>query len=216
MVGKAQRSPSVQGVADSVAAYFVPVVVLAAVVTFIAWAWFSPGNRHWPTPWSMPWRCSSSPALCASGSPPPCPSWSASGGGVNRACSSRTRSARAAESRDTVFWTRPVRSPKAARVRRGARPGFDSESEVLGFAASVERTSEHPLADAIVRRPNADGVADRAIDIRVMPGQGIEGRVGGHEIVVGGAELADARGVCPRHLPSRSTRYAVKERPSWS
>ena len=73
--------------------------------------------------------------------------------------------------------------------------GMD-ENEVLRLAAAVERSSEHPLAEAIVRRAEgADGAAPVAEGFENVPGHGAVATVSGHEVAVGNPRLMDARGV---------------------
>ena len=65
-----------------------------------------------------------------------------------------------------------------------------SETDVLALAAAVERDSEHPLAEAIVRRAQEVGAAQRAaIDFENVPGHGALATVGGHRVAVGNARL---------------------------
>jgi cation transport ATPase len=87
MVAEAQRSRApIQGLADKVAAIFVPAVLAVSVITFAVWMWGgrSQGSR---TPSSMPSRSSSSPARARSVWRRPCPSWSVSDAVRRRACS---------------------------------------------------------------------------------------------------------------------------------
>jgi len=87
MVAEAQRSRApIQGLADKVAAIFVPAVLAVSVITFIVWMWLgrSQGLR---TPLSTPSRSSSSPARAPSAWRRPCPSWSASDAAPRKACS---------------------------------------------------------------------------------------------------------------------------------
>jgi Cu+-exporting ATPase len=110
MVADAQRSRApIQKVVDTVAGYFVPAVVLVAVLTFAAWAVLQPEQPAWPGRSSTRSRCSSSPARVPSASPPRCRSWSAWAAGRRRACSSGT----------PRFWRRWRRSIRSWSIRPG-------------------------------------------------------------------------------------------------
>ena len=92
MVGEAQRSRApIQSIADTVAGFFVPAVVLSAAITFFAWAWFAPRQP------ALAYALVNAIAVliiacpCALASPRPCQSWSGSGEARKRVCLSRTR-----------------------------------------------------------------------------------------------------------------------------
>lgn len=73
--------------------------------------------------------------------------------------------------------------------------GFNrTEAEVLGQAAALEQGSSHPLAQAILSRAEADGIALPAVsDIRALGGKGISGRIAGAELFLGSPQEADRR-----------------------
>jgi Cu+-exporting ATPase len=76
-----------------------------------------------------------------------------------------------------------------------AAPGFTPD-EVLDFAASVERGSEHPLAAAILARADEAGLGQRSVEgFEAVAGRGVRGRVDGREVVVGTAAFLQASGV---------------------
>ena len=87
MVADAQRSRApIQRLADQVAGWFVPAVIVVALLAFGAWALVRAGAALGVTAWSPPSACSSSPAPARSGSPRRCRSWSASGAARRPAC----------------------------------------------------------------------------------------------------------------------------------
>ncbi|WP_334143205.1 heavy metal translocating P-type ATPase [Rhabdothermincola sp.] len=91
-----------------------------------------------------------------------------------------------------------------------AAPGH-REREVIALAAAVERDSEHPLARAIVAAARAQGEPPAATDFRATTGRGVQARVKGVEIAVGGPALLGARGLAePSWL--RSTTAGWRER----
>jgi Cu+-exporting ATPase len=74
-------------------------------------------------------------------------------------------------------------------------PGTD-ERDLFAIAASVERSSEHPLAQAVVRAADARGIAaPSAVEVEALPGRGIVGRVDGRQVTIGNVELMRERGV---------------------
>jgi len=83
-------------------------------------------------------------------------------------------------------------------------PSHD-EGELLRLAASLEQGSEHPLAGAIVGAARERGLAlEEAGDFRVVPGQGVSGRVGGRRVALGNAKLLETLGVAPGDLGERA------------
>ena len=87
--------------------------------------------------------------------------------------------------------------------------GFD-ERELLGLVAAVERSSEHPLAAAIVRRAERDDVPEEAAqEFQNIPGQGAVARVDGREVAVGSRRLMESRGVDLGPLADRRRELAA-------
>jgi Cu2+-exporting ATPase len=87
--------------------------------------------------------------------------------------------------------------------------GFD-ERELLRLVAAVERSSEHPLAEAIVRRAETDGAAEEAAtEFENIPGQGAVARVDGRTVAVGNRRLMEGRGVDLGPLADRRDELAA-------
>jgi Cu+-exporting ATPase len=85
-----------------------------------------------------------------------------------------------------------------------ALPPHD-EAELLRLAASLERGSEHPLADAIVRSARERGLTlEDAKDFQVFPGQGVSGRIGDRRVALGNRKLLEVLGVSPEGLTERA------------
>ena len=85
-----------------------------------------------------------------------------------------------------------------------ALPGFE-EAEVLGLAASLERASEHPLAEAIVAGAREKGLALSDVDgFRSLTGRGVLGRIGGREVVLGNQKLFTERDIPTGDLIERA------------
>ena len=198
MVAEAQRSRApIQRLADSVAGWFVPAVVIAAAISFAAWALLGP-------PPSMAYAIINAVAVliiacpCALGLATPMSIMVAAGRGA--AMGVLFKDAEAIETMRKVdilvvdkTGTLTEGKPKLVSVESDG--GFD-EGEVLRIAASLERGSEHPSASAIV-----SGAESRSIDLaRVesfesVTGMGAHGLIEGREVAVGNQKLLESIGV---------------------
>jgi Cu+-exporting ATPase len=200
LVSEAQRSRApLQRLADRVAAYFVPAVVIVAVLTFGAWMVFGPEPR-------FAHALLASVAVliiacpCAVGLATPMSVMVAVGRGAHAGVLVRNAEALEALAKvDTLVidktGTLTEGKPRVSQVL--AVPGSSvSEGVLLQLAASVESASEHPLARAIVeaaREKHMDLAA--ATDFRATPGGGAEGLVDGHAVLVGTLKFLAERGV---------------------
>ena len=192
MVSAAQRTRApIQRLADSVAAYFVPAVLLAAVVTFIVWAMIGPQPR-------LGHALVNAVAVliiacpCALGLATPMAIMVGTGRGAGEGILIRNAEALEVMSKvDTLVidktGTLTEGKPKVTAVV--AAEGFD-EGEVLRIAASLERGSEHPLAGAILAGAKERGLAlAQATEFESTTGTGVRGRVEGRLVGVGNAAL---------------------------
>jgi Cu+-exporting ATPase len=195
MVAKAQRSRApIQGLADRVSAWFVPAVVLVAILAFAGWALFgpAPGLIHAIVA-AVSVLIIACP--CALGLATPMAIMTATGRGAQAGV--LVRDAEALErfaGVDTLIvdktGTLTEGKPKLTDVV--AVEGMD-EREMLSLAASLERASEHPLAEAIVagakeRGAQLVGVADFA----AVTGKGVKGMVGGKAVVLGNRAMMES------------------------
>jgi Cu+-exporting ATPase len=200
MVADAQRSRApIQGLADKVAAYFVPTVVLVAIVAFVAWLMLGPSP-------SLAYAVVAAVSVliiacpCALGLATPISIMVATGRGAREGV--LIRNAEALErlaSVDTLIVdkTGTLTEGKPALTDVKALAGFD-EATLLQLAGSLEKASEHPLADAIVAGAQKRGVALLAPDsFAAVVGQGITGRVGGRSVALGSARLMQSLGIDP-------------------
>ncbi|MER9433881.1 heavy metal translocating P-type ATPase [Mesorhizobium sp. M0618] len=198
LVAKAQRSRApIQGLADRVSFYFVPAVVLVAIVAFIAWAVFGPEP-------SLIFAIVSAVSVliiacpCALGLATPMSIMTATGRGAHAGV--LIKEAAALErfaSVDTLIvdktGTLTEGRPKLTDVV--AANGF-SEEELLALAAGLEKGSEHPLAEAIV-----DGAATRGVTVaeasafEAVTGKGVSGSVSGKTVALGNTEMMADLGV---------------------
>lgn len=193
MVGEAQRSRApIQKLADRVAGYFVPAVVVAAVLTFIVWAIFGPQPR-------MAHGIVNAVAVliiacpCALGLATPMSIMVATGKGA--AFGVLFKNAEAIEVMRKVTTlvvdktgTLTEGKPKVVAVVSAGGP----EVSLVKLAASLEQGSEHPLAAAIVEGAKTRGIALVSVaDFASMTGKGVTGTIDGQRVALGNAKLMD-------------------------
>jgi len=192
MVAKAQRSRApIQGLADRVSYYFVPAVVLVAIVAFVVWAVFGPEP-------SMIFAIVSAVSVliiacpCALGLATPMSIMTATGRGAQAGVLIKD-----AEALERFAHVDTLIVDKTGTLTEGrpkltdvvATEGF-SETDILSLAASLERGSEHPLAEAIVEGAEARGSSiSAAADFEAVTGKGVSGTVSGRRIALGNAAM---------------------------
>ncbi len=207
MVAEAQRSRApIQKLADTVAGYFVPAVVIASILTFIVWA-------IWGPPPSMSYALINAIAVliiacpCALGLATPISIMVATGRGAGMGV--LFKNAEAVElmrAVDTLVvdktGTLTVGKPEVVAVL--CADGWD-EVSVLRLAASLERASEHPLSAAIVAHAENQGIELTGVsDFRSVTGKGVAGIVDGYVTAIGNAALLSDRNVDPGDLAQRA------------
>ncbi|HEU4407773.1 MAG TPA: copper-translocating P-type ATPase [Polyangiaceae bacterium] len=206
MVGEAQRTRApIQRLADLVAAYFVPAVLVVAAGTFVAWAALGPEPR-------LAYALVNAVAVliiacpCALGLATPMAIMVGTGRGATVGV--LVKSAEALETMEKVdvlvvdkTGTLTEGKPRVDTVLPGASLG---ELELLRFAASLEVGSEHPLAAAIVSAAAERGVnVEKASGFASLTGRGVEGDVGGRKVALGNERLLRERGWDPGELLAR-------------
>ncbi|MBP0441497.1 heavy metal translocating P-type ATPase [Tianweitania sediminis] len=207
MVAKAQRSRApIQGLADRVSFYFVPTVVLVAILAFVAWAIFGPAP-------SMVFAIVSAVSVliiacpCALGLATPMSIMTATGRGAQAGVLIKDAEALERFARvDTLIVdkTGTLTEGKPQLTDVVAAQGF-GEDELLGLAASLERGSEHPLAEAIV-----DGARERgaslsvATDFEAVTGKGVSGKVSGRSVALGNPAMMEGHGIIVGTLKARA------------
>jgi Cu+-exporting ATPase len=207
MVSEAQRSRApIQRLADRVASYFVPAVILSAVITFIVWYFAGPQPRF-------------SHALvnavavlivacpCALGLATPMAIMVGTGRGARAGILIRN-----AEALETFGKVDTLIIDKTGTLTEGKptlsavipQPGID-ENDLLQLVASLERSSEHPLAAAIVMGANAKKLSlTEVAGFSSETGKGVKGTVAGKQVAVGNAELFRDLSVDPGPLLERA------------
>jgi Cu+-exporting ATPase len=201
LVSEAQRSRApMQRLADKVSGYFVPAVVVAAILAFFGWALFGPEPR-------LAHGLVAAVAVliiacpCALGLATPMSIMVAVGRGAQAGV--LVRNAEALETLakvDTLVvdktGTLTAGKPQVIQTRTAPSSGL-SEAEMLRLAASLERASEHPLAVAIVTSAKDKGIViEEPEDFRSTGGLGVQGRVDGRQVVVGSQKYLESLGVC--------------------
>mgnify|MGYP003632667194 FL=1 len=188
MVSSAQRSRApIQGLADRVAGYFVPAVVLVAVVAFVAWSIWGP-----EPPMAYGLIAAVSVLIiacpCALGLATPMSIMVGVGRGAQNGVLIRDAEAlERLEKVDTVVIdkTGTLTEGKPSVVATRPAEGFD-EAQLLQLAASLERGSEHPLANAIVEKAKSlELQLSEATDFDSPNGKGVVGQVDGQQVALG-------------------------------
>jgi P-type Cu+ transporter len=209
MVAQAQRSRApIQRLADQVAGWFVPTVIVVALVAFGAWAWFGPEPR-------MAFGLVAAVSVliiacpCALGLATPMSIMVGVGrGAAAGVLIKNAESLERMEKIDTlvVDKTGTLTEGKPKVVAIVAAPGFD-EKDILRLAASVERSSEHPLADAIMRAAKERNLTLAAVDGFDSPtGKGVTGKVEGKTVQLGNAAFLQSLSIATASLEAEAER----------
>ena len=207
MVADAQRSRApIQRLADTVSGWFVPAVIAVAAIAFIVWSLVGPSP-------AMGYGLIAAVAVliiacpCALGLATPMSIMVGVGRGAQAGI--LIKNAESLERMEKVNTlvvdkTGTLTEGKPAVVAIETVDGFDSQ-EVLRLAASLERSSEHPLAQAVVREAEARGLTvSEPGDVDQPVGKGITGIVDGHRLVAGNARFLSEQGIETEALAERA------------
>jgi Cu+-exporting ATPase len=209
MVGEAQRSRApIQRLADQVAAYFVPAVVLVAALTFLVWSTVGPLQPR------LAYALVNAVAVliiacpCALGLATPMAIMVGTGKGAeNGVLIKNAEALEVLQKADTlvVDKTGTLTEGKPRLVTIETLAGTEQDA-LLRLAASLERGSEHPLASAIVKAAEAKSLAlTEARDFQSLTGKGVVGRVDDHAVVLGNVALFLEKGAAiPEGLRRRA------------
>ena len=203
MVSEAQRSRApIQRLADTVAGYFVPAVVLVAIITFVVWGVYGPEPR-------MAHALVNAVAVliiacpCALGLATPMSIMVGTGKGAELGVLLRNAEAlELLERVDTVVVDKTGTLTEGKPALTSVVPrGVWSEEELLRLVASVEHVSEHPLAAAIVSGARDRGVLLAEVrDFASVTGKGVSGVVDGRRVAVGNVKMLAEEGGVPDDL----------------
>ncbi|MBI5074382.1 MAG: copper-translocating P-type ATPase [Nitrospirae bacterium] len=207
MVAEAQRSRApIQKLADTVAGYFVQIVVSIAILTFVVWAWLGPEPR-------MAYALVNAVAVliiacpCALGLATPMSIMVAMGKGATGGV--LFKNAEAIEVMKTVdtlvtdkTGTLTEGKPKLVSVLPAS--GFDEET-LLHLTASIEMGSEHPLAAAIIAGTKIKNISPSKVEyFESLTGRGVTGLIEGRKVALGNRTLFDELGVSPGELRDKA------------
>jgi Cu+-exporting ATPase len=207
MVAEAQRSRApIQRLADIVSAWFVPAVIVVAVIAFIAWMIWGP-----PPAFAYALVAAVSVVIiacpCALGLATPMSIMVGVGKGATAGVLIKNAEAlERFEKIDTlvVDKTGTLTEGKPRVVTVIPAKGFD-EATVLSLGASLERSSEHPLAAAIVTSAKQRGLAMQdVVDFASITGKGVTGRIGNRHVAVGNAKLLHDLDIAATDLETRA------------
>ncbi len=198
MVSEAQHSRApIQKLADTVSGYFVPAVLAIALMAFVAWAEWGPAPAlSYALIVAVSVLIIACP--CALGLATPMSIGVAIGKGAGAGVLIKS-----AEALETIEKINTLVVDKTGTLTEGrptvtavlSAPGF-SEGEVVTLAASLERSSEHPLAAAIVKAATDRGLSiQEPVDFESHTGKGVTGKIAGKSIALGNAKLMGEFGV---------------------
>jgi Cu+-exporting ATPase len=207
MVADAQRSRApIQKLADTVAGWFVPAVLAIAVAAFVAWALLGPAP-------ALAYALIAAVSVviiacpCALGLATPMSIMVAVGKGAGAGVLIKSAEAlERMEKVDTLVVDKTgTLTEGKPRVIAVVPAGGLAEDDLLRLAASLERSSEHPLAAAIVAAARARNLpVEEPADFRSVTGMGVTGRVGGRAIALGNAALMADQGIDPGDLAGQA------------
>ena len=192
MVSNARRSRApIQGMADRVAAIFVPTVVGVAILAFVLWMIFGPDP-------ALVFAIAAAVSVliiacpCALGLATPISITTAAGRGAQAGVLIKD-----AEALERMAGVDTLIVDKTGTLTMGKPKLTDTialgdvtEADILSLAAALERGSEHPLAEAIVEGAEAHGaIRQEATDFEAVTGKGVRGKVGGRAVALGNSAM---------------------------
>lgn len=213
MVSKAQRTRApIQRLADIVSGYFVPGVILVAIISAIVWSVYGPEPR-------MGHALLSAVSVliiacpCALGLATPMSIIAGTGRGAKAGVLIKNAEAlEALEKIDTLVvdktGTLTEGKPRLASIVPAK--GFD-EAAILSLAAGLERGSEHPLASAIVKGAQEKGVQPASVsDFKSLTGKGVAGRAGGQSVALGNLAMLQALNIEAGSIKDKAEAYRAQ------
>ncbi|MCB1438936.1 MAG: heavy metal translocating P-type ATPase [Nitratireductor sp.] len=198
MVASAQRSRApVQAFADRVANWFVPSVVLASIIAFVAWAWFGPEP-------ALVYALISAVSVliiacpCALGLATPMSVMTATGRGAQAGVLVKE-----AEALERLSKVDTIVVDKTGTLTRGQPEltdvvsfGKSGEATLLSLAAGLEQGSEHPLAEAILKGAETRGAKPVKVSgFEAITGKGVKAKSGKDAVALGNSAMMEAEGI---------------------
>lgn len=211
LVQEAQGSKApIQRLADVISSYFVPIVISVAMVTFIIWFDFGPSPR-------LTHALLNFVAVliiacpCALGLATPTAVMVGTGKGAEKGILIK-----GGESLEAAYKLDTIVLDKTGTLTRGKPDVTDIvpahpylEAGVLKYAASAEKVSEHPLAEALIRAARERNIElEEPKNFKALEGQGVEADVDGRDVFLGNLRLMHERGVDVADLEGKATEFA--------
>lgn len=187
LVEEAQSSKApIQRLADLISSYFVPAVIMLAILTFVIWYIFGPVPSFLFAMLNMV-AVLIIACPCAMGLATPTAIMVGTGIGAERGILIKD-----AESLETAHKIDTVIFDKTGTLTKGKPEVTDIDGDVLALAASIEKGSEHSLAEAIVRKGLEEKIEFLQVTgFQAIPGYGVEGKVDGKQVVLGNRKLME-------------------------
>ena len=210
LVEEAQGSKApVQRLADTVSSYFVPAVIAIAMAVFLLWLAVGPSPAYVHAILAavavLIIACP-----CAMGLATPTAIMVGTGRGAEYGVLIRS-----AKTLERAHSTGVVVLDKTGTLTNGTPTVTDvvalgaGEREVLKLAASAERGSEHPLAEAVVAEARRRGLRlEKALELRAVPGMGVEARLDGADLLLGNLAMMKDRGIAVDGLEDRAAQLS--------
>jgi Cu+-exporting ATPase len=207
MVGEAQRTRApIQRLADVVASYFVPAVLLSAIITFVVWTIYGP-QPHYAHALVNAVAVLIIACPCALGLATPMAIMVGTGRGAGEGILiSNAEALEMLEKVDTLVvdktGTLTEGKPKLTELIpvEGVK-----DTELLQSVASLEKASEHPLAAAILAAAKERNIELVAIEgFQSVTGKGVKGTLGGRQVAIGNAALMTDLGTSPETLRTKA------------
>lgn len=187
LVEEAQSSRApIQRLADLISAYFVPIVLMLAILTFVIWYVVGPNPSFLFAILNMV-AVLIIACPCAMGLATPTAIMVGTGIGADKGILIKD-----AASLETAHKVNTVIFDKTGTLTNGKPVVTDVEGDVLQLAASIEKGSEHSLAEAIVKKGEEEKIEFlKVTGFKAIPGYGVEGQVNGKQVVFGNRKLME-------------------------
>ena len=191
LVQEAQASKApIQRLVDLISSYFVPVVLILAITTFVVWYVFGPSPVFLFAMLNAI-ACLIIACPCAMGLATPTAIMVGTGIGANKGILIKD-----AQSLETARKINTIIFDKTGTLTNGKPVVTDIVGDVLQLAASLEKGSEHSLAEAIINKGEEERVKFANVkDFKAVPGHGVVGLVDGKRVVLGNRKMMEKEGI---------------------
>lgn len=191
LIEEAQGSKApIQAMADKISAWFVPIVLVLAAITFVVWFFFLGASLSFALMAFTSVIVIACP--CALGLATPTAIMVGTGKGAEYGVLIKGGGPlEAANKIDTIVFDKTGTLTKGQpEVTDVVGAGFSDEDEIIRITASLEKLSEHPLAEAIVKYAEEENVSlSEATEFKAIPGHGVEGKIAGKKYYFGNRKL---------------------------